>query len=133
MAAAGLQPSIAIFGDDYDTPDGTCIRDYIHVTDLADAHVRALAHLEHHKGFDAFNLGNGNGFSVKEVIDMAEKIVGKPIPRRIAPRRPGDPPRLVGDASRARQILGWRPGNKELETIIRTAWRWHQMPKQSVV
>ena len=92
QAAARRRRDITIFGDDYDSPDGTCIRDYIHVTDLADAHVKALDYLDHHEGFDAFNLGNGNGFSVKKVITTAEQVVGKHIPQRFAPRRPGDPP-----------------------------------------
>jgi len=126
QAAAGRCREITIFGDDYDTADGTCIRDYIHVTDLADAHVKALDYLDRHAGFDAFNLGNGNGFSVKEVITTAEQVVGKPIPQRIAPRRPGDPPSLVGDAGRAREVLGWQPQYADLATILRTAWEWEK-------
>ena len=124
QAAAGVRPHITVFGEDYDTPDGTCIRDYIHVSDLADAHVLALDHLETAPGFDAFNLGNGNGFSVREVIQTAEGVVGKSIPTRIGPRRAGDPPRLVGDATRARELLGWQRRLTDLETIIATAWRW---------
>ena len=126
QAASGRRPHITVFGDDYDTPDGTCIRDYIHVTDLADAHLRALDHLGANEGFDAFNLGNGNGFSVSEVIDAAERIVGREIPRLMGERRAGDPPRLVGDAARARSILGWNPRYDDLETILDTAWRWEQ-------
>jgi len=125
-AAAGVRPCIEVFGDDYDTPDGTCIRDYIHVTDLADAHVRALDYLEAEGGFDAFNLGNGNGFSVREVIETARAVTGRNVEVRIGKRRAGDPPRLVGDANRARQVLGWQPRFPELTTIVETAWRWHQ-------
>jgi UDP-arabinose 4-epimerase len=125
-AATGKRPSITIFGDDYDTPDGTCIRDYIHVTDLADAHVRALKYLEQDGKTTKYNLGNGKGFSVKEVIDTAKKVTGKEIPVVIGKRRPGDPPRLVGDAERIRKELNWQPQYAELETIIETAWRWHQ-------
>ena len=126
QAAAGHRRDITIFGNDYETPDGTCVRDYIHVTDLADAHVKALDYLGHHEGFNAFNLGNGNGFSVKEVISTAEQIVGKHIQQRIAPRRPGDPPCLVGDARRAHEVLGWQPQYADLETILRTAWEWEK-------
>jgi len=125
-AVAGRRPDITVFGNDYDTPDGTCIRDYIHVTDLADAHVRALDYLEDHQGFDAFNLGNGNGFSVQEVIEMARQITGIDFHVRIGDRRSGDPPRLVGDSSRACQALGWHSKFDDLATIIETAWRWHQ-------
>ena len=115
-----------VFGDDYDTPDGTCIRDYIHVTDLADAHVRALEYLDKHEGFDAFNLGNGNGFSVSEVIETASRVTGISIPTRIVGRRPGDPPSLVGDADKARRELGWQPRYADLDTIVETAWRWER-------
>jgi UDP-arabinose 4-epimerase len=125
-AAAGKRPSITIFGDDYDTPDGTCIRDYIHVTDLADAHVKALKYLEQGGDSTKYNLGNGKGFSVKEVIDTAKKVTGKEIPVVLGTRRPGDPPRLVGDAARIRKELDWSPEYAELETIIDTAWKWHQ-------
>ncbi len=125
-AATGKRPSITIFGDDYDTPDGTCIRDYIHVTDLADAHVKALKYLEQGGQTTAYNLGNGKGFSVKEVIDTAKRITGKEIPVETGPRRPGDPPSLVGDATRIRKELNWQPKYAELETIIKTALDWHQ-------
>ena len=124
--AVGKRPSITIFGDDYDTPDGTCIRDYIHVTDLADAHVKALKYLEQGGATTKYNLGNGKGFSVKEVIDTAKLITAKDIPVVIGPRRPGDPPRLVGDAARIRKELNWQPEYADLETIIETAWKWHQ-------
>jgi UDP-arabinose 4-epimerase len=127
-AAAGLRPAITIFGDDYDTPDGTCIRDYVHVTDLAQAHVLALQALEHDAPTTAYNLGNGKGFSVREVIEEAARITGRPIPINIGSRRAGDPPRLVGDADRIHAELGWRPRFADLGTIVETAWRWHQHP-----
>lgn len=126
-AAAGSRATITVYGDDYDTPDGTCIRDYIHVTDLADAHVRALQALEQGAASTAYNLGNGRGFSVREVIDRAAAITGCPIAVEVGPRRPGDPPRLVGDAERIRSALGWRPIYADLDTIIATAWHWHQL------
>jgi UDP-arabinose 4-epimerase len=124
-AAAGKRPSIAVFGDDYDTPDGTCIRDYIHVTDLADAHVSALKYLEQDGETTQYNLGNGTGFSVKDVIDTAKQVTGKDIPVDIGKRRAGDPPRLVGDAARIRKELNWSPEYADLDTIIETAWKWH--------
>lgn len=124
-AAAGRRPAIIIHGDDYATPDGTCIRDYIHVTDLARAHVLALQALEQGAETTAYNLGNGQGFSVHEVIEQAKRVTGKPIPVEIGPRRPGDPPRLVGDASRIRSALGWQPEYAGLDSILATAWRWH--------
>ena len=134
-AAAGRRPHITIFGDDYDTPDGTCIRDYIHVTDLAQAHVLALQALERlsvsHPAprgpfFKAYNLGNGKGSSVREVIETAEKVTGGTIPVRMGERRPGDPPALVGDENRAREELGWMPEHADLKEIVRTAWEWHK-------
>ncbi len=125
-AAIGKRPSITVFGDDYNTPDGTCIRDYIHVTDLADAHVKALKYLEQGGETTHYNLGNGKGYSVKEVIDTAKKITGKKIPVVIGKRRYGDPPRLVGDAARIKKELNWSPEYADLETIIETAWKWHQ-------
>jgi UDP-glucose-4-epimerase GalE len=123
-AAAGRRPQITVFGNDYDTPDGTCIRDYIHVTDLADAHLRALERLNDRGGFSAYNLGNGAGYSVQEVIDTSMAVTGRRIPVTIGSRRPGDPPRLVGDASRAKRELAWEPRYADLPTIIETAWRW---------
>ncbi|MCX7817675.1 MAG: UDP-glucose 4-epimerase GalE [Kiritimatiellae bacterium] len=120
--ALGRAPAVRVFGADYPTPDGTCIRDYIHVLDLADAHIRALETA--HTG--AFNLGNGLGFSVREVIDTARAVTGHPLPEEIAPRRPGDPPTLVADAKRARSLLGWQPRYSDLRTIIEHAWRWHR-------
>lgn len=126
QAAAGRRPAISVFGQDYATPDGTCIRDYIHVEDLVDAHVLALEYLLAGNDSDAFNLGNGNGFSVKEVIASAERVTGKPIPVTYADRRAGDPPRLVADATRAKTILGWKPKRADLDTIVADAWRWEQ-------
>jgi UDP-arabinose 4-epimerase len=123
--AIGKRPSITVFGNDYDTPDGTCIRDYIHVTDLADAHVKALKYLEQGGDTTKYNLGNGKGFSVKEVIDTAKNVTGKEIPVIIGKRRPGDPPRLVGDAARIRKELNWSPQYDDLKTILKTAWNWH--------
>lgn len=124
-AALGQRPHIDVFGTDYPTPDGTAIRDYIHVDDLADAHVRALRHLEHDGASLALNLGTGNGYSVREVIATAEKVAGRPVPVRESARRPGDPPRLVADARQARAVLGWQPRHDRLETIVASAWAWH--------
>jgi UDP-glucose 4-epimerase len=115
-----------VFGTDYDTPDGTCIRDYIHVTDLAAAHVLALRALEQGTARDAYNLGAGQGYSVREVIAATARITGLDIPFYACPRRPGDPAVLVSDATRAREELDWRPKFSDLEAIIRSAWRWHQ-------
>jgi UDP-glucose-4-epimerase GalE len=123
-AAVGKRPNITIYGTDYDTPDGTCIRDYIHVTDLAEAHVLALQSLEKGSDSASFNLGTGNGFSVREVIRTAEAISGRSIPVVEGPRRPGDPPRLVADAAKAKDQLGWQPQYDELKPIIATAWDW---------
>ena len=114
--------SIAIFGDDYETPDGTCVRDYIHIEDLGQAHVLALA--EGIQG--AFNLGNGNGYSVKEVIEAAREVTGHPIPSVVTPRRPGDPPYLIAAAQKARTELGWNPAYPDIRTILDHAWAWHQ-------
>lgn len=125
-AAAEKREDIKIFGTDYDTPDGTCIRDYIHVTDLADAHILALEYLKNGGKSDVFNLGNGNGFSVKEVIDEARKITGKNIKATEAPRRPGDPPVLIGSSQKAMEILNWEPKYDDLASIIETAWNWHK-------
>lgn len=124
LAAAGMLPEISIFGDDYDTPDGTCIRDYIHVSDLATAHVLALRWLLDGKPSRCFNLGNGNGASVLDVIRTAEKVTGRDIPYKMAGRRPGDPPILVADASRAAKELGWTPRRGDLDTMITDAWNW---------
>ncbi len=124
--ALGRREEIAVFGEDYDTPDGTCVRDYIHVTDLADAHLRALDHLQTGRTSLRLNLGNGQGYSVREVIEIAERVTGRSIRTRVAERRPGDPPRLVGDASLARETLGWAPRYPALETIVEHAWTWHR-------
>lgn len=126
QAAAGRRPTITVFGRDYDTPDGTCIRDYIHVTDLAQAHALALDYLIEGGPSTAFNLGNGQGFSVQEVIDAARRVTDRAIAISEAPRRAGDPPRLVADASRARAMLGWQPRFAALEQIIAHAWAWEQ-------
>ena len=128
-AAAGQRASITIYGDDYATSDGTCIRDYIHVTDLAQAHVQALQALEQGDTSTTYNLGNGQGFSVQEVIDRAAVVTGRRIPVRQGPRRAGDPDQLVGDAQRIRRDLGWQPQFADLDTILATAWRWHQRPE----
>jgi len=125
-AASGQRENVRIFGTDYDTPDGTCIRDYIHVNDLADAHIRALEYLRNGGGSDVFNLGNGNGFSVKEVIEEARTVTGKDIPVVEADRRPGDPPVLIGSSEKIRKTLGWEPQYAALTDIIGTAWAWHQ-------
>ena len=124
--AAGRREDIKIFGTDYDTPDGTCIRDYIHVTDLAEAHILALEYLQNGGESDFFNLGNGNGFSVKEVIETAEEITGKDIKAAEAERRAGDPPILVGSSTKAKETLNWNPKYDELSKIIETAWNWHK-------
>jgi UDP-arabinose 4-epimerase len=124
-AALRERPQIDIYGTDYPTPDGTAIRDYIHVEDLAEAHLRALEHLGSGRRSVALNLGTGRGHSVREVIRAAEAVTGKPIPCRETARRPGDPPVLVADADRAAELLGWRPRISDLDTIVRTALAWH--------
>jgi UDP-arabinose 4-epimerase len=129
-AIAGRRPNVSVFGGDYDTRDGTCIRDYIHVTDLANAHVQALRSLLAGRSSQAYNLGNGVGFSVREVVAAAERVLEKRVPVKMGPRRFGDPPRLVANAALASQELGWRPRISSLEEIVETAWRWTQ--KQTV-
>ena len=126
QTALGNRESISIFGTDYDTPDGSCIRDYIHILDIAQAHILALEYLLQDGKTDVFNLGNGNGFSVKQVIETARKVTGKEIKVQMSDRRPGDPPVLVGSAAKARNILGWQPQYPNLEDIIAHAWQWHQ-------
>jgi UDP-glucose 4-epimerase len=127
--ALGRRASIKIFGEDYPTPDGTCIRDYIHVSDLADAHLLALDALESEAAAQqrlVFNLGNGQGFSVREVIESARRVTGHPIPAEVLPRRPGDPAVLVASSEKAIRELGWKPKHTQLDDILRTAWVWHQ-------
>jgi UDP-glucose 4-epimerase len=126
MAALGKRESVSIFGTDYPTPDGTCIRDYIHVTDLADAHILGLEYLLQGGDTAVFNLGNGNGFSVKQVIDTAAIVTGQDIKVVESDRRPGDPPMLVGSSDKARKILGWSPQYPEIKDILSHAWKWHQ-------
>jgi UDP-arabinose 4-epimerase len=125
-AVAGRGPELTVFGTDYPTPDGTCIRDYIHVSDLAEAHVRALDYLEGGGASRAFNLGTGSGASVREILDAVARVTGKEVPHRLGPRRAGDPPELVADPARARAELGWEPGLSDIDTIIATALAWHQ-------
>jgi UDP-glucose-4-epimerase GalE len=127
MVAAALgKRDLVLFGDDYPTPDGTPVRDYIHVADLADAHLLALDATAEGEGAQAFNLGSGRGFSVREVLGAAESVVGRPIPHRIGPRRAGDPPVLVASAERAQAILGWRARRGSLEEMVGSAWAWAQ-------
>lgn len=127
-AALGNGPALKVFGDDYDTLDGTCVRDYVHVQDLAQAHARALAYMENNEGAHAFNLGNGRGFSVREVIECAREVSGRDIPYAVAPRRAGDPATLVASSQKARELLGWQPRWTELAPIIESAWCWHRDP-----
>jgi UDP-glucose 4-epimerase len=125
QAALGQRPHITIFGEDYQTPDGTCIRDYIHVEDLINAHLLALQYLREGGKSDIFNLGSSQGFSVKEMIDTARKVTGKDIPAQIGPRRAGDPSILVASSDKAKQILGWNPTRTSITKIMEDAWRWH--------
>ncbi|MCF0226563.1 MAG: UDP-glucose 4-epimerase GalE [Methanobrevibacter sp.] len=124
-AASGIRDSISIFGTDYDTPDGTCIRDYIHVNDLADAHIKAYEYLKDGNSSEVFNLGNGQGYSVKEVIDTCKKVTGKDFKVNLDERREGDPGILIADSSKINEKLGWSP-KYDLETIIDSAWKWHE-------
>ena len=123
-AALGTRPPLTVFGTDYPTPDGTCIRDYVHVTDLADAHLRVLARLE--TGSCRFNVGNGTGYSVKQVIESVERIGGRPVPHSFGPRRAGDPAALVASSARLREETGWSPRFGAIDDIVRTAWAWHE-------
>ncbi|HUK88960.1 MAG TPA: NAD-dependent epimerase/dehydratase family protein, partial [Blastocatellia bacterium] len=123
-AAGGAIPFVSVFGDDYPTPDGTAIRDYIHISDLGDAHIRALDYLRSGAGSEFINLGNGLGYSVLEVIETAGRVTGAAIEKRIEPRRPGDPSRLIANAEKAGRVLGWTPAIPGLEHIIRDAWEW---------
>ena len=122
----GKRETISIYGTDYDTPDGTCIRDYIHVTDLAQAHILAVQYLNNGGESDIFNLGNGVGYSVREIIETARKVTGHPIPATETSRRAGDPARLVASSEKAKKILGWKPVHDSLEEIIASAWNWHK-------
>ncbi|MGM0875165.1 MAG: UDP-glucose 4-epimerase GalE [Bacillota bacterium] len=126
QVALGDREKIMIFGDDYNTADGTCIRDYIHVTDLADAHILAIEKLRKENKSATYNLGNGNGFSVKEVIETARNVTGHPIPAEVAPRRAGDPAILIASSEKAISELGWKPKYADLHTIIESAWKWFQ-------
>ncbi|MBI1187469.1 MAG: UDP-glucose 4-epimerase GalE [Alphaproteobacteria bacterium] len=125
QGALGGGHVFTVFGDDFDTRDGTCVRDYIHVADLADAHCRALDYLMNGGESDVFNLGTGNGTTVAEIAAAVERVAGKSFPRRIGPRRAGDPPALVAVAQKAERVLGWRAQHSDIDTIIRSAWRWH--------
>ncbi|GIO40254.1 UDP-glucose 4-epimerase GalE [Paenibacillus apis] len=125
QAALGQRPSIQVFGDDYNTPDGTCVRDYIHVGDLADAHLRAVEYLIQGHDSNVFNLGNGQGFSVKEVIAKVKEVTGRDFPVVVTPRRDGDPAVLIASSDKARTVLGWQPSRNKLDDIIRSAWEWH--------
>lgn len=122
----GQREKISVFGEDYPTKDGTCVRDYIHVTDLARAHILALDYLIKGGENNVFNLGNGVGFTVKEVIDVARKVTGHAIPAESCPRRAGDPAQLVASSDKAKTVLGWKPQFNDLETIVSTAWTWHK-------
>ncbi len=124
QTALGQCESVRIFGEDYDTPDGTCIRDYVHVSDLAAAHVAALEYLRAGGASGAFNLGMGHGYSVREVIETCEAVTARPVRVVAAPRRPGDPPRLTADCGKAKRVLGWTPQFVELDTVVRHAWRF---------
>ena len=125
-AASGLRPDIKVFGTDYDTEDGSCIRAYIHVTDLATAHLLALHHLENGKPSDFFNLGNEKGTSVLEVVESVKRVTGREFTVTLAGRRPGDPAKLVGASSKAKTILGWKPKYEDIDTIVSHAWKWHE-------
>ena len=126
LAAVKEPPEVPVFGNKYPTPDGTAIRDYVHVVDLADAHIRALGHLRRGGASDFLNLGTGHGYSVMEVIEAARKVTGREIRARIEPPRAGDPARLVADPTKSKSVLGWVPAKSDLHTIIESAWRWHQ-------
>ncbi|RYH71110.1 MAG: UDP-glucose 4-epimerase, partial [Alcaligenaceae bacterium] len=125
-AALGTAPPLKVFGNDWPTPDGTCVRDYVHVDDLAHAHLLALDHMDKAAGAHAFNLGSGSGCSVKEAIAVASRVTGRAVPHEFAARRPGDPPTLVAASELARRTLGWEPAYASLEDIMETAWRWHR-------
>jgi UDP-glucose 4-epimerase len=130
QVALGQRESIKVFGSDYPTKDGTCVRDYIHVADLADAHVLALDCLRRGGDSQIINLGNGLGYSVREVIETVRQVTGHPIPETVAPRRPGDPSTLIASSDKAKQLLGWNPTRADLRTIVASAWQWHQSHPQ---
>lgn len=125
QVAQGKRKELSIFGDDYNTPDGTNVRDYVHVMDLADAHILAIKYLEAGNESNAFNLGSSTGFSNKQILEAAREVTGEPIPAKIAPRRPGDPDSLVAASDKARNVLGWDPKYDDVHDIIATAWKWH--------
>lgn len=125
QVAQGKRKELSIFGDDYNTPDGTNVRDYVHVMDLADAHILAIKYLEAGNKSNAFNLGSSTGFSNKQMLEAAREVTGKPIPAKMAPRRPGDPDSLVAASDKARTILGWKPKYDDVHDIIAAAWKWH--------
>ena len=124
-AALSSESNLKVFGNDYPTSDGTCVRDYVHVTDLAQAHLLGLNHMQKNKGFSAYNLGNGNGFSVLNVVKSCERILGNPIQYELGQRRIGDPVALVAESLKAKLDLGWKPVFSNLEGIIKSAWGWH--------
>lgn len=126
QTALGQRSHISVFGEDYPTKDGTCVRDYLHVSDLADAHLRAIDYLKNGGASDVFNLGSGSGFSVREIIETARRVTGKEIPVKTEPRRAGDPAILIASSHKARTVLGWSPARENIETIISSAWNWHQ-------
>jgi UDP-glucose 4-epimerase len=128
-AALGQGSGLKVFGDDYATVDGTCVRDYVHVNDLAAAHLQALGYMDAHEGAHVFNLGNGQGFTVLQVIEAARRVTGADIPFERAPRRAGDPAVLVASSARAREVLGWQPAYRDIDAIIESAWRWHRAPR----
>jgi UDP-glucose 4-epimerase len=126
LSALGKRPPMKIFGTDYDTPDGTCVRDYIHILDLAQAHLLAVRHLRQGGDSRRYNLGNGQGFSVKEIIDTTSKVIGIPVPHEMGPRRPGDPAKLIASSNQVRDDWGWEPKHPQVEEIIGHAWNWHR-------
>lgn len=128
--ANNQRPVISIYGDDYATEDGTCVRDYIHVEDLIDAHVLALDYLKQGKPSDVFNLGSSRGFSVREIIEAARRVTGHAIPEQVVARRAGDPSTLIAGSDKAKTVLGWNPSRTDIETIIQDAWRWHEQRPQ---
>ena len=125
QVAQGKRDELSIFGDDYNTPDGTNVRDYVHVMDLADAHILAIKYLKAGNESNAFNLGSSTGFSNKQMLEAAREVTGKEIPAKMAPRRPGDPDSLVAASDKAREVLGWKPQYDDVHDIIATAWKWH--------